>query len=51
MEGGIGYLISVEMVVWMQPQLVMSLNHELPETEISNMYYRRDCLMFPYSLY
>jgi len=36
---------------WMQPQLMTSLNHRLAETEISNIYYRRDCLMFPYSLY
>lgn len=51
MERGIGHLVSMETVVWMQPQLMMSLNHRLPETEVSNMYSRRDCLMFPYSLY
>lgn len=51
MESGIGHLVSMETVVWMQPQLMTSLNHRLSETEVSNMYSRRDCLMFPYSLY
>lgn len=26
------------------------LKPQIPETEIDNIYYRRDCLMFPYSL-
>lgn len=49
-ERGIGPVVSMETVAWVQPQLMTSLNHRLPEAEITNTYYSRDCFMFLHSL-
>lgn len=48
---GIGHVVSMETVACMQPQLMNSLKHKLPEAEISNVCYSRDCFLFPCSFH